>query len=281
MKELFPMGTKLEVVREGPYCILFRCSEEQRVLKVASEHRIDLEGLFYKLLHDYNIPSIKSERINTYVLSLEDLSFSNRWRLAEPDDVKQANIGEACATWYQAFHQAARIELKKNSLLKDTLRWEYDSLDKAKLADAGEALSLTQISAWNEAIDLAPSIIEYLSPKVDTLTYNDFNYVNLAISTKNDSEITIFDFDHSGIGIAEMDYKNVASGLEGPALEAFKSTVSINEKLWDCNEILALLYALMVASQREPIPRWSYGLIEIVKSEDFSKTMKKVEGVIV
>lgn len=277
IERYYPKKSGLSVIREGPYCSLYRIEGEGRVIKIAAEHRIDLESLFYQCLDEHGVPAIENDRLHDCVLLLEDLTVSKSWRLANENDTAKKTIGEGCAEWCQAFHAAGRLVLKRDPALSKTLRWEYDSINAENLNRAGKALLLENLPVWRSACEAADQLVAYVRPRVDTLTYNDFHHVNLAVSRQDESIITLFDFDNSGKGFAESDLRNMANGLRGKALQSFSENLPLDPALFAVDEILSALYGLIVASRRDMIPAWAGVLIESMKTAEFSEGLKRVK----
>ena len=247
-----------------------------RIIKVAAKQRIDLEWLFYRTLRENGVATIENDRVHACVLLLEDLAVSADWRLANEADIAKATIGEACAKWCQAFHGAGRLALTKEPTLRQTLRWEYDAINECSLDWAGQALALANRAVWGQACEIAERLVALVRPRVNTFTYNDFHYVNLAVAKRDESVISLFDFDHSGKGFAESDYRNVASGLCGEALRRFKEEMSPDPLLWAIDAILSTLYGLIEASRRDKIPVWAGEMIEDLKTAEFAAALKRV-----
>jgi Ser/Thr protein kinase RdoA (MazF antagonist) len=219
---------------------------------------------------------LEHHRLAACALCLEDLATSENWRLATQEDVQQASIGLACAKWYQAFHRAGRDELRKYPRIFDVLSWEYDALNEEALHRAEKFFSLDRVEGWQQACEMSGQIVAYLRPQIDTITYNDFFYVNLAVSRRSPAEITMFDFDHSGKGFAESDYSNVASGLQGDALASFRSTMPVDQERLALDELLSILHGLVVASRRARTPTWCLQLVESIKTQEFASKLETV-----
>jgi len=273
----FSNGQEFELINEGPYSSVYRVSGENRVLKISAEHRVDLEELFYQVLEKYHVPAIENQRLSKHALCLEDIVGSDKWRLASKDDVCKGVIGQACAKWYQAFHSAGRIELQKNAAIGRLLSWEYDVISSESLDYAGKTYSLTGVRSWNEACEISAQAIAYLRPMVDTFTYNDFFYGNLAVSTQGEPMVTLIDFDHSGKGFAESDYRNVSYSLCGEALESFQASIPVNCKLLAIDQLMSVLAALVLASRRQQTPKWALQLVESVKTQEFSNSVDEAK----
>ncbi len=273
----FPSSGELVTINEGSYCSVYCHKGSGKVLKVAAKHRLDLESFFYRTLQKHNVPSIASQRLNDFTLLLEDLHVSDRWRLATKEDVHTREIGEACANWYKAFHIAGRKELANNPAAKNKLSWEYDSINQESLHYTAEYFSLTSTQGWLKACEIAFPMIEFLAPKADTLTYDDFYYGNMAVSARGEPQITMIDFDHSGRGFAESDYRNVSSGLQGEALESFQMNFPIDADLLAFDNILSNLYSLIFAAEKKREAPWVQEVVEAVKGTDFLDSIEKAQ----
>ncbi|MFY9494540.1 MAG: phosphotransferase [Limnochordia bacterium] len=277
---LMPKNREPQLIYAGNYTSLFRVVGEGKILKIASEHRIDREEIFYQALSRQNVPVIGWERLGRYALLLEDLTVSGTWRLATVEDLKAESVGLACAQWFQAFHQAGRRELKEKPQLNEILTWEYDVVSEEALHMAGNKYDLSTLRGWQEVCALAPQLLDLLRQEIDTFTYNDFYYVNLAISIPDSSRITMFDFDHSGRGLAESDYANVTSSLQGPALEAFRASMPVDKELLVMNRLLSSLQAVVVAAQRERTPEWGWAVVEEIRTNKLAEQIEWVRKIL-
>lgn len=279
-KDYFPGASNLQELKEGPLCSVFRLSKHPFVLKISSPERIELEGEFYRVLREYDIPGIEAKKLESRVLLLTDLTRSSKWRLAEKKDLQKKEIGKSCALWYKAFHDAGEKEIKKRPALKEKLPWEAEQIDAEKLNSAGEKLGVDKEKSWRKAEEVVDEIIRCVRPCVNTLTYNDFYFVNLAVERKDNGRITMFDFDHSGRGFRESDYRNVISSLGEEAAVEFKNLISPDPELMLFDSILSVCYSVLVASEREKIPGWVYPVLDYITSGEFSANIKKARSLL-
>jgi hypothetical protein len=74
------------------------------------------EILVYELLKGCGVETLPVHNCTEQALLLEDLQYSNNWRLAEENDMKFAEIGAAIGKWYLNLHQAGRTALSNASM---------------------------------------------------------------------------------------------------------------------------------------------------------------------
>ncbi len=275
----FPKGAKIAAVKEGGRCSIFRVLGEGAILKVAASPRLALETFFYDVLQKREVPAVAGKRLNENVLYLEDLAVSKNWRLAVKEDLKEPAVGEALAVWYQAWHEAGRAELAENPHLHTVLRWEYSAITAAALADVEKMFALKNDKVWQKCRRMAPLLIARLKRQVDTFTYNDFYYVNLAVAKKG-TGVALFDFDHSGKGLAASDFRNVASSLRGEALKRFQAAMPVDKDILAADGILAVLFELIIASRAAARPRWAEGVIAGLGRAEFRENLQKARNIL-
>ncbi|MBM4431348.1 MAG: hypothetical protein FJ026_13545, partial [Chloroflexi bacterium] len=163
--------------------------ERSYILKWLPEAEASVEIKAYSLLQRLGVPTLPLYGHTAQALLLEDLAWSDKWRLAVQADSAKSQVGRAVARWYRVFHQAGeallRVPLAAGLLAQGDcpgfLKSETDELDPASILATGRALALADHPVW----DLAANHIELLKAAVNrqslTLNYNDFHWTNLAL----------------------------------------------------------------------------------------------------
>jgi len=233
--------------------------ERSYILKWLPEAEASVEIKAYSLLQRLGVPTLPLYGHTAQALLLEDLAWSDKWRLAVQADSAKSQVGRAVARWYRVFHQAGeallRVPLAAGLLAQGDcpgfLKSETDELDPASILATGRALALADHPVW----DLAANHIELLKAAVNrqslTLNYNDFHWTNLALSHQegDQQEAIIFDYHLLGVGMRYSDCRNVAGSLSGDAVVAFWAAYGhVDPREEKLDRPLATLYALHVAS---------------------------------
>jgi hypothetical protein len=96
-----------------------------------------------------------------------------------------------------------------------------------------------------------------------TFNYNDFAAENLALShRKQPLQAIVFDYDCFTTGATASDWRNVMAALQGAARSAFQANYgAVSAEAQSLDRPLALLYGLVIASQRSKIPAWAGPLV--------------------
>jgi hypothetical protein len=224
------------------------------VLKWLPAAAAETEVRGYLLLRRIGVPTLPLYGYTAQALLMEDLTRSDRWRLAVAGDLSRPAVGRTVARWYRRFHEAGEALLSQGER-PDFLTRETDVLNLESILATGRALDLAHLRVW----DLAAGHIEALKAAVEalgvTLNYNDFYWTNLALSVvarsvvarsgslsraqrgnrpqrggltepslgrdHDESEAIIFDYHLLGVGMRYSDCRNVTHALSGDAARSF------------------------------------------------------------
>ena len=267
---------EVTVLRASTKHTVYRLTGTERsyILKWFHDPAQCIEPAIYSLLERYGAPTLPIYKNTGRAIVIEDLRASPAWRLAGVGDMKLAATGEALATWYQRLHRAGRQALNDPNRLNPGLQPWVLTITQQALTKAGMVFKLEGVSTWKAACAMAPRwIVKYCSLP-QTFNYNDFATENLALSRQEDQPLQaiVFDYDCFSTGITTSDWRNVISALEADARAAFQAgfgPVSPEEKYLDRS--LAVLYGLVVASQRERIPAWADPLVKSVLAGELTE----------
>ncbi|MDP2975772.1 MAG: hypothetical protein Q8N45_06100 [Anaerolineales bacterium] len=143
---------------------------------------------------------------------------------------------------------------------------------------AGTVFELQDKPVWATVIGCIESLKAKYLALPQTFNYNDFAAENLALSRGKEHSLRaiVFDYDCFAIGVAYSDWRNVMNSLCGAAKTSFEEVygpISEKERLLD--EPLAILYGLVVASQRSKTPKWVAPLIETVANGELERSISK------
>jgi hypothetical protein len=226
-----------------------------------------LESTIYHLLRQYGVPTLPVYAHTGRALVLEDLHTSPDWRLAEPADMEREATGAALAAWYRRLHQAGRGALADSRWSRYKVKPWVKEISAVSLAAAGAKFKLEQEPAWAAALRHAPALKAKYLALPQTFNYNDFAAENLALSRDQGQPLRaiVFDYDCFTTGVVSSDWRNVMFSLQGAAKVSFQQKygpISEAERLLD--EPLAILFGLVIASQRDRLPCWAEPLAETV-----------------
>ena len=257
---------QLRLIRAKSGVHVYRCLYDGKhaVIKYFENEDDRREILNYRILSSCGIPIIKTLALGKESLVMEDIVFSNVWRLGVLEDLGDTDVAESLAKWYFTFHEngTAVKEL-------DNLYFEFALITKEnlkilanKLPEANELFQfvITNYSKFFELI-YKPSF---------TLTYNDFYWVNFVV--RNDKKAAMmFDYNLLGKGYRYSDFRNVCWSLSDDAKSAFMNEYNRlffekhgcnrteEEKLEkSIDDLSGLLHSLVVAFiERDSFPDWA------------------------
>jgi len=254
-----------QLIRAKSGVYVYRCLYDgtPAVAKYLQKEDDRREILNYRILAQHGIPTIETYAFGKATLIMEDISYSEEWRLGIAEDLQDAAVSKILAQWYFTFHEngAAVTGL-------DTLYFEYDSITEENLkvliqkfpsAKATLQFILTHCDKLRGLI-YKPSF---------TLTYNDFYWTNL-VARKDKSAAMMFDYNLLGKGYRFSDFRNVCWHMSCEAKATFVdeynrlyfekhgSTRTESEKLEQSIDAVASgLFSLIVAfTQHEHNPNW-------------------------
>ena len=244
------------------------------VLKFFDNETYRREIVHYQQLQSVGIPTIPLIATTEKALLMEDLSYSDTWRLGEPEDMQSEKIVCVLAAWYQKLHGLGQ------TLANDpALTWysELDFFSREGFAMAQARTQSQDAELWQILDSLFDPIRAYIQATPKTLTYNDFYYVNLAVA-RDEKSALMFDYNLLGIGFPVMDVGNVCASLSPSAAEAFKASYGpLNPQEQFLNEIISPLTTLVIGAQREKLPLWFDDAWAEVISPEFLEKLKCFE----
>lgn len=265
-------GEPLEwfLLRESPAhrVLRVRCAAGSFVLKSFLSPALEVQ--VYALLDRLGVPTLPRLAQSDRALLLEDLESSQTWRLAAAEDTNRADVGEALAAWYLRLHQAGRLYLSQKRAGPALLTAWVETVELSQLTAAGEKFGLEGAPGWSYILDHLEPLKSAYWALPQTFNYNDFSWVNLALSRTGASlracaplRAVVFDYDCFSLGAAYSDCRNVMYSLSGPALDAFADTYGPLDPLEQVlDDPLSALEGLVVASTRERMPGWAKPLVE-------------------
>lgn len=247
------------------------------VLKVFGNPETSSEIRAYDLLRNLGVPTLRAIAATDDAILLEDLKVSSDFRLASEGDVEKPEVGAALACWYRTLHDAgSRLRIRHTETT--FLRREIEDLTPTSILDLAAKIGSSNRSEWITLTDSIDRIKNAAMASAETLTYNDFHWTNLALSrAEKPIRAIVFDYHLLGLGLRYSDYRNVLSSLGQNAAAAFRSgygETDRREKVLD--DLMAPLYALVVAFRHRKFPSWAGAPLELVKTGEIHSRFKAV-----
>lgn len=280
---LSPAHTSCQALHQRRDRVLYRLrsGSDSYVLKHYPNTGNAAEVAVYELLGSLGVPIVPLMASTGNALLLADLQASPGWRLATPHDLTDRSVGQGIARWYASLHRAGELQGRSTdrpAILVDG----YEALSVEMLTQTGQRLGLSEVPAWQRATAELDRFKAEQRALPRSLLYNDFHYSNLAL---HDGEPTLravmFDLHLLGTGPTVCDYRNVVTGLEGAARNAFRDTYGTptsHELALDAP--LALLAALCAVDADTPVPRWARGLCQEVADGGLDRKLAQALEVI-
>lgn len=275
-------NSKFEVIKtirikEGVHVYRAKLDGEYVVVKYFEKEEDKREILNYKLLNELSILTMNVIKYEESFIVLEDINYSELWRLGEPEDLSNKKVAFNLATWYFDFHEKGLNYENLNSMYNET-----DYITKDNLQDLINKFPEGK-EVFSYIIDNLDKLKKYIAETTKTFNYNDFYWTNILVS-KDENLAIPYDYNFLGSGFRYNDIKNVCSSLSPDAGEVFLKEYNrlYKEKYgYDRNQeeieeikiynVTSIIFALISAFKREVLPEWA----DEVKKEVIDGTLLK------
>ena len=236
------------------------------------EHRREIDN--YKLLRKLGIKTISLLNSTEDLIVLEDINYSQKYRLATIDDMNDLEVSKALAKWYKLLHQKGKDYLRESNV---SLYSEYQYFTKEVFKVIKDKTNTSNLSVWDKLEQKYDLVLNKLNSLEKTLTYNDFYYTNLIVSIDK-KEAFMFDYNLLGEGYIYSDIRNVLYSLGDDAKSAFINEYGNyeNELEVKLDNIISVIITLYFASLKETFPSWGKEYLEVLKNklEDYIMTLE-------
>ncbi len=265
----------IRLMREKDGIALFAVlgdNDKHYVLKLFENKTYRREILHYCQLQAIGVPTIPVVATTDRALLMEDLNFSQEWRLGVKEDMDSPEISCALADWYLQLHA------KGKTLANDPTRQWYSELDYFNPEDIALVKARTNsedAQIWKRIEEKTDLIQRLIQQCAKTLTFNDFYYVNLAVS-RDEKRALMFDYNLLGVGFPAMDVANVRASLSPRAVEAFRQAYGPVDPVEEALvAVLAPITGVVMGAQRDKLPAWFDEAWQELNQPDF---LNKLEG---
>ena len=262
----------LEEVSNKDGILVYRIKDQEssKILKVFENKIYKREISNYKILMELGIQTIPVYSFAESSILMEDIKFSDRYRLAAKEDMFDPKVIVPLARWYQKLHREGEIYLKDNKI---KLYSEYDLITRESITFLKDKINVKNEKVW----DILNSEIDKLHKFCRarrTITYNDFYFVNMIVA-KDYSEAFMFDYNMLGEGLIASDILNVTSSTKKCDEKFIESYGEINMLETTVNNILAHIFAVLEGFKRENFPDWAEESLKFLEGESFEKEIIK------
>lgn len=253
-----------ELIREKEGVHVYRCAYEGRraVVKYFGNDADRREIANYRLLGEIDVPAVKVLSLGERHIVMEDIAFSDIWRLGAEEDMNDPCVLRALAGWYFALHEGSQGRRELQNMWSENDELTASAVEVIREETPGSEELCGFVSLHLEALKAM------LRERENTLTYNDFYHTNLTVR-KDRSAAMMFDYNLMGRGYRYADFRNIASSVSEEAFEAFLeeygrlhrekhgTEFAVNEAEKKMDEFLSPLLGLVSALRRERFPAWA------------------------
>ncbi len=262
----------LEEISNKDGILVYRVKDQgsSKILKVFENEIYKREISNYKKLMELGIQTILVYSFAESSILMEDIKFSDKYRLATKEDMFDPKVMVPLARWYKELHKKGEVYLKNNKI---KLYSEYDSITRESIVFLKDKITVKNEEAWNILISEIDKLHEFCKAR-RTITYNDFYFVNMIVA-KDYSEAFMFDYNMLGEGLRASDVLNVTSSVKNCGEKFIKSYGEIDSLETTVNNILAHIFAVLEGFKREKFPEWAEESLKFLESESFEKEIIK------
>lgn len=256
---------RLEPIRskDGVHVCRGIINNKHAVIKYFEKEEFRREINNYKLLNKLGIKTINVFGYCESCIILEDINFSDVWRLGISSDLDNEEVATNLAHWYFDLHEKGKFY--------ENLKDMYKESDM--ISDGNLKLLREKMPEARETLDFLLNNLERLKEVIEsiekTIVYNDFYWTNMIVR-KDEKEAMIFDYNFLGSGYRFSDLRNVTSSLsERASIKFLKEYNKLYIEKYDvsreCEEelevkidkIVSGLMTLIMAYDKDIFPSWA------------------------
>lgn len=252
--------------KDGILVYRVKGQELSKILKVFKNKIYKREISNYKILMELGIQTIPVYSFTESSILMEDIEFSDKYRLAVKEEMSDPKVMVPLAKWYQELHRKGEMYLKNNKI---KLYSEYDSITRESVMFLKDKITIKNEEMWNILISEIDKLHEFCK-KRRTITYNDFYFVNMIVA-RDYSEAFMFDYNMLGEGLRASDILNVTSSAKKYGEKFIELYGEIDSAETTVNNILAHIFALLEGFKREKFPHWAEDSLKFLEGENFEK----------
>lgn len=269
------------VLRQKNGHVVYRINTERGsyILKCFQTQRIAKEIQIYRLLQEYDVPTLPCYGMTDEAIALVDLDANDTWFLASEADMSLASTGIAVANWYRKLHSAGFEFLRDSTKNLENLHSWVEEITPQSLFKVGKMFSLSNLPVWDKVLGKTEILKRAYQSYPQTFNYFDFAMENLALSSmqKDTRQAIVFDYDNFSIGTICSDWRNVLFSLQGDARDGFKRHYGeVQENECQLDDVLGILHGLIVASNCDKFPQWALSLLKSFENGELDRKIQIV-----
>lgn len=206
------------VIKESKETILYKITykHKQYVMKYFLDKNNAFEIHWYEVLKDLGVKTMDFIYHTDKMIVFYDLDCNPLYRFGIETDLNNPSIAYYLGKWFKIFHQNGYRYLANNNMPGKN---EFDYVSQKSIERL--ANSIQDNHGTNELLsEYFPMIERLFNSFRKTFVYRDFWFVNFVVSI-DESEVFIYDFDKSGIGLAYSDILYMKMCLSESAQKAF------------------------------------------------------------
>lgn len=260
--------------KDGIY--VFKCSYDDApaVLKCFETAAYLREIANYQLLKNLDIPTIDVYALGDATILMQDIEYSNEWRMGTDSDLSNPDVAKLLAAWYFDLHEKGL-----NAPDLHQMYCEFDQVTVLKLSQLKMHMPEAE-STFEYLIQNINKLQDALASPEYTLVYHDFYWTNFIVR-KDAAAALMFDYNFLGKGFRYEDIRNVCSSLSPAAAAAFTHEYNrlyetkykhhrlVQEAYEQCiDTVVSPIFTLIAAFEKENFPNWAKSSLEEVRSGD-------------
>ncbi|NLM06251.1 MAG: hypothetical protein GX219_04950 [Tissierellia bacterium] len=118
--------------KDGIFVYRLSNGNETVIIKYFEKEEFKRELMCYQKLKDANMPTIPIIGQTDNAIVMEDLSNSNKYRLANEEDLLEKSIIESLAQWYKKLHSIKLTDEEKNNFYSEFKLLTIENIEKIK-----------------------------------------------------------------------------------------------------------------------------------------------------
>jgi len=265
----------IELIREkdGIYVIRIFINNKHYILKCIEKEEYKREINNYLILKNLGIKTIDLIDYTDSSLLMEDITYSDKYRLAKKEDLNNEKVITSIAKWYKQFHTLGIDYVNKYGA---NMYMESDCFTLENIDYIMQKTNTNDNITWNVLIIQFNDLKKILDNSVKTFNYNDFYYTNMIVA-KDCTEAFMFDYNLLGKGYVSADIRNVTVKLNSTLKDVFlKAYGEFNYQEMLLDEIIGTIVDLYYACQLREFPEWGNEALEKITSGKIQDVLHKL-----
>jgi glyoxylase-like metal-dependent hydrolase (beta-lactamase superfamily II) len=257
--------------KDGIHVYKIYVNNQHYILKCIEKEEYRREIKNYLVLQSLGIKTITLIAHTDCSLLMEDITYSDQYRLGVFEDLDNLDVITQLAQWYKRLHTLGIDYINKYG---SNMYMESDCFTLDNIELIMKTTKTEHNIVWDILKQHFDDLLVLINKSIKTLNYNDFYYTNLIVA-KDYSEAFMFDYNILGKGNVASDLRNVTVKLSDKLKKVFLIIYGeYDHQEMLMNDIVGTVVALYFASSRPIFPEWGYEVLEDIESGKLLKTLK-------